>query len=179
MVCILIGATSDLDCSHLSYSCCVTWSADASKSCMLTIINHSRHVNTNTHTHTHRFKERQLNTHTDPHNRTEKVTHAGWTPGDQGKRKKLKSCAALHAFSRVHGKFPSSNLTGEPKQASHWYRVPSCVHTVELQLLYLTNNVSERWLHSMGCSVSSSTRPGWVLKSEWLDDKRHSLILCK
>lgn len=85
----------------LGYSCIVTWSADASKSSMLTAINLTRRVNTHGPTHS--------NTHTHRH------TNTGCTPGDRGKRKKLKSCTALHAFSPVHGKFPSSNLRWEQK----------------------------------------------------------------
>lgn len=152
VVCSLIGATSDwgLDGSH--------WAIHALWPDPEMLLNPACYKSLKTCKQTLKLKSRQISTH----NSTEKVTHThtNMRPLDErpvtgAKGKKWKSCTALHAFGPVHGKFPSSILKGEPKQAWDWHRVPSCVHIWEVQLLQSLNILCEWW---KGHSFWSSKR---------------------
>lgn len=96
-----------------------------------------------------------------------------WRPSDQGERKKLKSCAASHAFKPVHGKFPSSNMRWEQKAKS----------LVQSTLLWLNTGTTSTSVccmknHSIACPVWGKGR---TLKSKSVRDKRpvlHTATLC-
>ncbi len=95
------------------YSCSVTWSADASKSCMLTAINLSRHVNAHTHTHSHSMSDRSTQittlTHTQTHTQTH--THIYWMNAQwPGQKEKIKIMCSIACIQPSAWKIPIEQL---------------------------------------------------------------------